>query len=192
MADWAESLCVIAGDWRAGARSIYQRSGCSATSDALVHDCRRLVIGDFGRPASFSHPLMIGSKSLAPALATGNSVALKPSELTPLTALRLGEAALEGRPSSRRSQCRSGTEPRRAIAPAGRRFFVQQKLYDALVDRLATAMISASTPVQARTVPRGPATCSSISVNSAPAGNGHALRQARLRILKYSRQDTEA
>jgi acyl-CoA reductase-like NAD-dependent aldehyde dehydrogenase len=39
--------------------------------------------------------MMIGSKSLAPALATGNSVVLKPSELTPLTSLLLGGIALE-------------------------------------------------------------------------------------------------
>jgi acyl-CoA reductase-like NAD-dependent aldehyde dehydrogenase len=38
---------------------------------------------------SFNHPLMILSKSLAPALATGNSVVIKPSEQTPLTTLRL-------------------------------------------------------------------------------------------------------
>lgn len=50
------------------------------------------VVGIFG---SFNHPLMIPSKSLAPALATGNSVVLKPSELTPLTALVLGDLALE-------------------------------------------------------------------------------------------------
>ncbi|MET0332232.1 MAG: aldehyde dehydrogenase family protein, partial [Dyella sp.] len=38
---------------------------------------------------SFNHPLMILSKSLAPALATGNSVVIKPSEQTPITTLRL-------------------------------------------------------------------------------------------------------
>jgi len=40
---------------------------------------------------SFNHPLMILSKSLAPALATGNSVVIKPSEQTPLTTVRLVE-----------------------------------------------------------------------------------------------------
>lgn len=55
----------------------------------------RFPIGTVAILASFNHPLMIASKSLAPALATGNSVVLKPSELTPLTALVLGEAALE-------------------------------------------------------------------------------------------------
>lgn len=55
----------------------------------------RSPLGVVGILASFNHPLMIASKSLAPALATGNSVVLKPSELTPLTALRIGELALE-------------------------------------------------------------------------------------------------
>ena len=55
----------------------------------------RFPIGVVGILSSFNHPMMIGSKSLAPALATGNSVVLKPSELTPLTSLLLGEIALE-------------------------------------------------------------------------------------------------
>ena len=55
----------------------------------------RFPIGVVGILSSFNHPLMIGSKSLAPALATGNSVLLKPSELTPLTSLVLGDLALE-------------------------------------------------------------------------------------------------
>ena len=56
---------------------------------------QRSPLGTVGILSSFNHPLMIASKSLAPALATGNSVVLKPSELTPLTALRIGELALE-------------------------------------------------------------------------------------------------
>jgi acyl-CoA reductase-like NAD-dependent aldehyde dehydrogenase len=55
----------------------------------------RFPIGVVGILSSFNHPMMIGSKSLAPALATGNSVVLKPSELTPLTSLLLGRVALE-------------------------------------------------------------------------------------------------
>jgi acyl-CoA reductase-like NAD-dependent aldehyde dehydrogenase len=56
---------------------------------------QRFPLGVVGILSSFNHPLMIGSKSLAPALATGNSVVLKPSEQTPLTSLLLGELALE-------------------------------------------------------------------------------------------------
>ncbi len=55
----------------------------------------RFPIGVVGILSSFNHPLMIASKSLAPALATGNSVVLKPSEQTPLTALHIGRLALE-------------------------------------------------------------------------------------------------
>lgn len=55
----------------------------------------RFPIGVVAILSSFNHPLMIASKSLAPALATGNSVVLKPSEQTPLTALHIGRLALE-------------------------------------------------------------------------------------------------
>ncbi|MGH9246768.1 MAG: aldehyde dehydrogenase [Acidimicrobiales bacterium] len=53
----------------------------------------RFPIGVVGILTPFNHPMMIGSKSLAPALATGNSAVLKPSELTPLTSLLLGDIA---------------------------------------------------------------------------------------------------
>ncbi len=56
---------------------------------------QRFPLGVAGILSSFNHPLMIASKSLAPALATGNSVVLKPSERTPMTALLLGRLALE-------------------------------------------------------------------------------------------------
>jgi acyl-CoA reductase-like NAD-dependent aldehyde dehydrogenase len=39
----------------------------------------------------FNHPLLIAVKKIAPALAAGNSIILKPSELTPLTSLELGK-----------------------------------------------------------------------------------------------------
>src|SRR4029453_7505756 len=53
----------------------------------------RVPRGVLGILASFNHPMMIASKSLAPALATGNSVVLKPSEQTPLTAMLLADIA---------------------------------------------------------------------------------------------------
>jgi acyl-CoA reductase-like NAD-dependent aldehyde dehydrogenase len=56
---------------------------------------QRFPLGVAGILSSFNHPLMIASKSLAPALATGNCVVLKPSEQTPLTALLLGQLALQ-------------------------------------------------------------------------------------------------
>ncbi|MBC6463088.1 aldehyde dehydrogenase [Actinomadura sp. HBU206391] len=55
----------------------------------------RFPLGVVAIVSSFNHPLMITSKSLAPALATGNTVVLKPSEQTPLTALMLGDIAAD-------------------------------------------------------------------------------------------------
>src|SRR5205814_8588914 len=43
-------------------------------------------------------PMPIAGWGFAPALAAGNTVVLKPAEVTPLTALRLGELALEAGP----------------------------------------------------------------------------------------------
>ncbi|KAF2277363.1 aldehyde dehydrogenase-like protein [Westerdykella ornata] len=43
----------------------------------------------------FNHPLLIAVKKIAPALAAGNSIILKPSELTPLTSLELGRLMKE-------------------------------------------------------------------------------------------------
>ena len=43
----------------------------------------------------WNFPMPIAGWGLAPALAAGNTVVLKPAELTPLTAMRLGELALD-------------------------------------------------------------------------------------------------
>src|SRR5690606_34397997 len=48
-----------------------------------------------GAVVPWNFPLMLASWKLAPALATGNSVVLKPAEQSPLTALRLAELAAE-------------------------------------------------------------------------------------------------
>ena len=52
---------------------------------------RRDPIGVVASIAPWNYPLMMAAWKLAPALAAGNCVVLKPSEQTPLTALRLGE-----------------------------------------------------------------------------------------------------
>jgi acyl-CoA reductase-like NAD-dependent aldehyde dehydrogenase len=52
-------------------------------------------IGVVGIIVPWNFPMPIAGWGLAPALAAGNTVLLKPAELTPLTALRLAELALE-------------------------------------------------------------------------------------------------
>jgi acyl-CoA reductase-like NAD-dependent aldehyde dehydrogenase len=52
-------------------------------------------LGVVGCIAPWNFPMPIASWGFAPALAAGNTVVLKPAELTPLTALRLAELALQ-------------------------------------------------------------------------------------------------
>ena len=52
-------------------------------------------LGVVGLITPWNFPMLIASWKLGPALACGNTVVLKPSELTPLTSLRLAELALE-------------------------------------------------------------------------------------------------
>jgi 1-pyrroline dehydrogenase len=56
---------------------------------------RRESLGVVGSIAPWNYPLMMATWKLGPALAAGNTVVLKPSEWTPLTALRLAELAAD-------------------------------------------------------------------------------------------------
>ncbi|WP_102191544.1 aldehyde dehydrogenase family protein [Microbacterium aurantiacum] len=59
--------------------------------DVTFHD----PYGVVGVIVPWNFPMTIASWAFAPALAAGNAVVLKPAELTPLTAMRLGELAVE-------------------------------------------------------------------------------------------------
>ncbi|WP_333815959.1 aldehyde dehydrogenase family protein [Tabrizicola sp.] len=65
-----------------------------ARPDALTYTVRE-PLGVVGAIIPWNFPLMIGMWKIAPALACGCTVVLKPAEITPLTALKLGELALE-------------------------------------------------------------------------------------------------
>ena len=55
----------------------------------------REPMGVIGAIVPWNYPMIMASWKLGPALAAGNSVVLKPSEKSPLTALRLAELALQ-------------------------------------------------------------------------------------------------
>jgi aldehyde dehydrogenase (NAD+) len=55
----------------------------------------REPLGVVGAIIPWNFPMIMVGWKAAPALATGNCVVLKPAELTPLTAIRIGELALE-------------------------------------------------------------------------------------------------
>ncbi|MEA2311815.1 MAG: betaine-aldehyde dehydrogenase [Solirubrobacteraceae bacterium] len=56
---------------------------------------RREPVGVVGQIAPWNYPLMMAIWKIGPALATGNTIVLKPAETTPLTTLLLGEIAAE-------------------------------------------------------------------------------------------------
>jgi len=56
---------------------------------------RRDPVGVVGSIAPWNYPLMMAAWKIAPAIAAGNTLVLKPSEQTPLTALRLAELFAE-------------------------------------------------------------------------------------------------
>ena len=89
---------------------------------------RRDPIGVVGSIAPWNYPLMMAAWKLAPALAGGNTVVLKPSEQTPLTALKL--ARLVGRFPSRRRQ-----RGRRSGGDRRQRHHQSPKSRDGLPDR---------------------------------------------------------
>jgi gamma-glutamyl-gamma-aminobutyraldehyde dehydrogenase/4-guanidinobutyraldehyde dehydrogenase/NAD-dependent aldehyde dehydrogenase len=64
----------------------------AADSLALI---TREPVGVVAAIVPWNYPMIMAAWKIAPALAAGNSVVLKPSEKSPLTALRLGELALE-------------------------------------------------------------------------------------------------
>ena len=63
----------------------------AATALALI---TREPVGVVGVIVPWNYPMIMAAWKIAPALAAGNSVVLKPSEKSPLTALRLAELAL--------------------------------------------------------------------------------------------------
>jgi acyl-CoA reductase-like NAD-dependent aldehyde dehydrogenase len=65
-----------------------------ARPDALTYTMRE-PLGVVAAIIPWNFPLMIGMWKIAPALACGCTVVLKPAEITPLSALRVGELALE-------------------------------------------------------------------------------------------------
>jgi gamma-glutamyl-gamma-aminobutyraldehyde dehydrogenase len=65
------------------------------TADNVLGLVHREPVGVVGAIVPWNFPLMIGAWKLAPALAAGNSVVLKPAETASLTLLRIAALALE-------------------------------------------------------------------------------------------------
>ena len=77
--------------FNAAACRTMQGSAAGEYLEGFTSMIRRDPIGVIGSIAPWNYPLMMAAWKLAPALATGNTVVLKPSEQTPLTTFKLAE-----------------------------------------------------------------------------------------------------
>jgi 1-pyrroline dehydrogenase len=90
-----EELPLIVDTLRffAGAARVSHGGTAGEYSPGSTSYLRREPVGVVGQIAPWNYPLLEAVWKIAPALAAGNTVVLKPSEVTPLTTIRLGQLA---------------------------------------------------------------------------------------------------
>ncbi len=79
----------------AGAARVVPASAAGEYLPGYTSMVRRDPIGVVASIAPWNYPLMMAAWKIAPAIAAGNTVVLKPSEQTPLTTLKLAKVASE-------------------------------------------------------------------------------------------------
>lgn len=67
-----------------------QEGSCPPFLGSYVNYVQRVPLGVCGLITPWNHPMLIAVKKIAPAIATGNCVVVKPSELAPVSVLLLG------------------------------------------------------------------------------------------------------
>ena len=92
-----EELPYIVDNLRffAGAGRLLEGKSAGEYTRGYTSMIRREPVGVVGQIAPWNYPLMMAVWKIAPALAAGNTVVLKPSEQTPLTTLKMAERGLE-------------------------------------------------------------------------------------------------
>jgi betaine-aldehyde dehydrogenase len=97
----ADELPVAADNLRffAGAARMLEGTATGEYMADHTSMIRREPIGVVGQIAPWNYPLMMAIWKIAPALAAGNTIVLKPAETTPVTTLRLAELAAEHLPA---------------------------------------------------------------------------------------------
>jgi len=83
----------------AGAARLSEGKAAGEYIEGATSMIRREPIGVVGAISPWNYPLMMAVWKIAPAIAAGCTIVLKPSELTPLTTLRLAELAQQVLPS---------------------------------------------------------------------------------------------
>ncbi|MBA3437655.1 MAG: aldehyde dehydrogenase family protein, partial [Thermoleophilaceae bacterium] len=79
----------------AGACRVMEGKAAGEYLEGYTSIVRREPIGVIGQIAPWNYPLMMAVWKIGPALATGNTVVLKPAETTPMSALKMAELAAD-------------------------------------------------------------------------------------------------
>jgi acyl-CoA reductase-like NAD-dependent aldehyde dehydrogenase len=91
----AQELQTVTTFLRYFAGLALEMKGETIPASRNLHFTERVPFGVVVRIVPFNHPFMFAAKNIAAPLIAGNTVVVKPSELTPLSALYLGEVANE-------------------------------------------------------------------------------------------------
>jgi betaine-aldehyde dehydrogenase len=93
----ADELPVMADNLRffAGAARCLEGRAAGEYMEGHTSFTRREPVGVIGQVTPWNYPLMMAIWKLAPAIAAGNTVVLKPAETTPLSTLRFAELAAD-------------------------------------------------------------------------------------------------
>src|SRR5213079_555166 len=79
----------------AGAARCLEGRASGEYTEGYTSILRREPVGVVGQITPWNYPLMMAIWKIGPALATGNTVVLKPAETTPITTVKLAELAAE-------------------------------------------------------------------------------------------------
>jgi betaine-aldehyde dehydrogenase len=78
-------------DFFAGAARHLEGKASAEYTPGLTSSIRREAVGVVGAISPWNYPLQMAAWKILPAIAAGNTIVLKPSELTPLTSVRFAE-----------------------------------------------------------------------------------------------------
>jgi betaine-aldehyde dehydrogenase len=103
----------------AGAARCMEGKASGEYMEGYTSIIRREPVGVIGQIAPWNYPMMMAVWKIGPALATGNTVVLKPAPTTPMTTLRLAEIAAEFLPAGVLNVVAGGNETGEAIVRHG-------------------------------------------------------------------------
>jgi betaine-aldehyde dehydrogenase len=99
----------------AGAARCMEGKAAGEYLEGYTSIIRREPVGVIGQIAPWNYPIMMAVWKIGPALATGNTIVLKPAPTTPLSTIRLAEIASEFLPKGVLNVIAGGNDPGAAL-----------------------------------------------------------------------------